>query len=231
MSHQAEGRSETPATLWDVRLARVLVGPLRRTAIRPNHLTTVNLVVGQIVGVLFAVGKPGVACIAAALYMLSEVIDHMDGELARLTNRATRFGFLYDSAVDLVNKTALFLGIGLGLGHRAHGAWVIGFAVTAALANLLTTGLRMRIEQDHGVDAVALPEFGGFSVEDFNYLIGPVVWYLGVWYFFVPWGLGTIGYSMIAVRDHLRWNRARRRSSALTGDAEIKTDVLVTAVK
>jgi phosphatidylglycerophosphate synthase len=216
--------------LWDVRLARVLVGPLRKTAIRPNHLTTVNLVVGQIVGVLFAVGKPGVACVAAALYMLSEVIDHMDGELARLTNRATRFGFLYDSAVDLVNKTALFLGMGLGLRHTADGAWVIGFAVTVALANLLTTGLRMRIEQDHGADAVALPELGGFSVEDFNYLIGPAVWFLGVWYFFVPWGLGIIGYSMVAVRDHVRWNRAGRPSSAPADDAEIQADVLVPAV-
>jgi phosphatidylglycerophosphate synthase len=197
-----------PTALWDVRLARLLIAPfLAITWVHPNHLTTLNLVVGQSVAVLFALGEVWEAWIAAGLYMVSEVIDHMDGELARLTNRTSRFGYLYDSTVDLVNKTALFLGIGLGLSRGAQWRWSIAFALVVVVANMVTTVLRMQIEEHHGSAAVELPEFGGFSIEDFNYLIGPFVWALGVGWFFVPWGLGTIGFSLVAARDYLRWNR------------------------
>src|SRR4030095_8957856 len=127
-----------------------------------------SLGVGQSVALLFALGEVWAAAIAAGLYMVSEVIDHMDGELARLTDRTSRFGDLYDSVVALVNKTALVLDIGLGLSRGAGWKWAIAFASVVVLANLVTTVLRMRIEEHHGSGAVELPEVGGFRREDFN---------------------------------------------------------------
>ncbi len=31
---------------WDQRLARVLVAPLKRTPVHPNHLTTIGVILG-----------------------------------------------------------------------------------------------------------------------------------------------------------------------------------------
>ena len=65
------------------------------------------------------------ADLGAACWVLASILDHADGELARLTGKVSAFGHRYDRAADLIVKLSLFAGMGASLRHgplRALGA-------------------------------------------------------------------------------------------------------------
>ena len=72
---------------WDARLARRLVTPLKDSRATPNHLTTVRLAVGLAAAAAFLPGTYGWTNIGALLMVLSNFLDHTDGELARISGR------------------------------------------------------------------------------------------------------------------------------------------------
>ena len=102
---------------WDSRLGGYLIRPLSSTFVTPNHITTISLLVGLGSGLLFSIGNPIIANWAAGLYMLATLLDHCDGELARLTGKGSRFGHYYDLVAGGINYVLLFVGIGFGLRH------------------------------------------------------------------------------------------------------------------
>src|SRR6202043_3583510 len=79
---------------WDARLARILVAALNDTWVSPNHLTTVRLGVGLAAAAAFLPGTYGLSNLAALLLILSNFLDHTDGELARLSAKTSRVGHL-----------------------------------------------------------------------------------------------------------------------------------------
>jgi len=185
---------------YDQRLARVLVAPFRHTALHPNHLTTVTLILGQAAAVMFAVNIDLAWC-AALLYMLAVFSDHMDGELARMTGKTSSFGHDYDYIVGGMNYTSLFIGIGIGL-HETVGAWTTALGFAAGLSNPFILYLRMRMERKFGLEAVEHPARAGFELEDFVYLIGPITWSAGVLWFFIPYAIGNIAYLLWTIKEY-----------------------------
>ncbi len=199
---------------WDQRLARILVRPLASTPVHPNHLTALSLASGLASGALFAFAGAGAAGWAAAVFMLAVFIDHTDGELARLTAKTSEFGHRFDYIAGAATYTALFIGIGAGLYAQGLGVWAIILGLTAGLSNPVICALRLRLETSHGAGAVAHPYIGGFEIEDFIYLIGPITWIGGLSYFFLAYGLGTLGYLGWTLFELVRH---RRRAAAPTG--------------
>ena len=80
--------------------------------LNPNFLTTLALIISILAGYFFAVGK---FIIAGILTLLSGIFDTIDGKIARLTNRVTKFGALYDSTLDRYAEVIIFFGIGVYL--------------------------------------------------------------------------------------------------------------------
>ncbi len=187
---------------WDQRLAHVLVRPFKNTPLHPNHLTTVTLLLGQASAWTFALSIQNHAWLGALLYMLAVFSDHMDGELARMTGKTSRFGHNYDYIVGGINYMCLFIGIGIGM-QTEYGvaALVLGFA--AGLSNPVILFLRMSMEKECGAEAVEHPAYMGFELEDFIYLIGPITWFAGIGYFFVAYGLGNIGYLGWTIYEYM----------------------------
>src|ERR1700683_867295 len=103
---------------WDARLARRLVTPLKNSWVTPNHLTSIRLGVGLAAAAAFLPGTYGWSNLAALLLVLSNFLDHTDGELARMTGKTSRIGHLYDIASDAVVTILLFIAIGIGVGAR-----------------------------------------------------------------------------------------------------------------
>lgn len=153
---------------WDARLAAALVRPLVATRVSPNVLTTVRLLVGIWGTWLFAQGDhPN---LAALVVVLSNFLDHTDGELARMSGRSSRFGHFYDLASDALITVALFACIGIGLSDTL-GARAIFNGTIAGLAVAGIFHLRNLIENAHGKTATAQPRFAGFEAEDILYLL------------------------------------------------------------
>lgn len=157
---------------WDARLASLLIRPLRDTPVTPNHLTTVRLLTGIAAAAAFASGVwPN---LAAILFALSNLLDHTDGELARLTAKCSRAGHLYDLASDAIVHVTLFVSIGIGLWNTGTGAWALSAGVIAGVAVASIFHMRNLIEQRYGKAKTKQPGWGGFEAEDVLYLL-PVV--------------------------------------------------------
>lgn len=166
-------------TPWDVRLARLLVRPLRHTPVTPNALTTLGLVASLAAAWLLASGAPRRSALGGALFMLAVLVDHMDGEFARLAGLTSRFGHYYDHVAAGLGYVSLFAGLGLGLRSGWLGSWapVAGGIAAASVAAIFL--VRVFLEETAGRAMVAQGNWRGFEPEDALYLVGPVVW-LGI---------------------------------------------------
>jgi phosphatidylglycerophosphate synthase len=159
---------------WDARLARRLVMPLKNTRVTPNHLTTVRLLVGIGAAAAFLPGTYSWSNLAAVLLILSNFLDHTDGELARISGKASRIGHVYDLASDALVTILLFISIGIGVGARGD---LVGRFPPAALGAIaggavaLIFYMRMRIEDMAGKAASQQAAVGGFETEDVLYLL------------------------------------------------------------
>jgi archaetidylinositol phosphate synthase len=161
---------------WDARLARRLVTPLKDSWVTPNHLTTVRLWVGLAAAAAFLPGTYGWSNLAALLLILSNFLDHTDGELARVSGKSSKVGHLYDLASDAAVTILLFIaiGVGVGVGEKPGLALqlpAVALGVVAGCAIALIFFLRMRIEDMVGKTASQQASLGGFETEDVLYLL------------------------------------------------------------
>lgn len=159
---------------WDARLARRLAAPLIHTWVTPNHLTTLRLAVGLAAAAAFIPGSYGWSNFAALLLVVSNFLDHADGELARMSGKSSRIGHLYDLASDAAVTILLFVAIGAGVAAKAGAELSVPPAIlglTAGTAIALIFYLRMRIETVSGKAGTQQTLFGGLETEDVLYLL------------------------------------------------------------
>ncbi len=84
------------------------------------------------------------------------------------------------------------------------GSEALALGLAAGLSNPVIVSLRMRMEKRFGEQAVAHPTGAGFEIEDFIYMIGPITWLGGLEYFFLVYGVGTLGYLAWTLWTFLR---------------------------
>ncbi len=88
------------------RLARGLV----RVGLRPNHVTAIGMLLTVAAGVAIACGRPYWRAGAGGLIACAGACDILDGAMAKVGRRATRFGAIFDSTCDRASDAALYLG-------------------------------------------------------------------------------------------------------------------------
>lgn len=209
-------RSLAPARQWDARLARRLVLPLRNGPVTPNHLTTLRLLVGLAACAAFVPGTWGWSNVAALLLVVSNFLDHADGELARVSGRSSRFGHYYDLASDALITIVLFVAIGAGAPPNIGDALDVQRTVLGAIAGVaiaLIFYLRMRIEQIGGKGASAQPALGGFEGEDVLYLMPLVTLCDGLVPLLLAACIGAPLYAAWVVFEFLRVTRRERAAA------------------
>ena len=160
---------------WDQRLANLLIRPLTHTGVTPNMITTVGLLIGLGAIVCYALGG-ALVHVGAGLFMAAYVIDHADGELARLTGKTSEFGHYYDLAVDGLVVGGVFVGMGFGLQDQAQAVPSSWLGVIAGIGIALIFVLRLELERRFSKAATQQPNIWGFETQDVLYLIGPITW-------------------------------------------------------
>ena len=111
-------------------LAWQLARQLAKTPLTPNMVSVIGALF--VVGAAFAYTLPGwplTAAIGLALHMGWHVVDGADGDLARLTGRASPLGELVDGACDYTSHIVLYLILGWMLAGTIGGAaywWMLG---------------------------------------------------------------------------------------------------------
>ncbi|KXU85098.1 CDP-alcohol phosphatidyltransferase [Paraburkholderia monticola] len=203
-----------PPRTWDARLARRLVTPLVGTWVTPNHLTTVRLLIGIAGALCLAHGGFAWANAGALLIVLSNFVDHTDGELARIGGKSSRIGHFYDLACDALVTVMLFVGMGIGAGGTV-GALKLAPGALGAVAGVavaLIFFVRMRIEEMAGKSGTKQASVGGFETEDVLYLL-PIVTLMNVVAPFVV--AASIGAPLFAAWVVIDYGRVARRTARL----------------
>ncbi|PQV54252.1 CDP-alcohol phosphatidyltransferase family protein [Paraburkholderia sp. BL21I4N1] len=205
-----------PPRTWDARLARRLVTPLVNTWVTPNHLTTLRLLIGLAGALCLAHGGFAWANAGAFLIVLSNFVDHTDGELARIGGKSSRIGHFYDLACDAAVTVMLFIGMGMGVGATHIGGLKVEPGWLGALAGVavaLIFFLRMRIEEMAGKAGTKQASVGGFETEDVLYLLPIVTLTSVVMPFVVVASIGAPLFAAWVVGDY--WRVARRAAAAV----------------
>ncbi len=175
---------------FDQRIARRVAGMLARTPVTPNAVTASSVVVGLAAAWLLGRGD-GWIHLGAALFVVAVWMDHVDGELARQTDRTSTFGHYFDLAAALATYVAGFVGAGFGLRHGPLGDWGPVLGISAGIAVAAIIGIRLLVELRDGQEAVRQTVRGGFEIEDILYIFAPVTWFGLLQYFILAAGIGA----------------------------------------
>jgi hypothetical protein len=116
-----------------IRIARAL----QPTGISPDQVTLWSLVIGLVAGHLFAYRDPWTNVIGFGLFIVSDVFDSADGQLARLRGTSTRLGRALDGASDSIRFINLYFHLIYRLIHA--GFWWPGAFLLGAAAGLAHT--------------------------------------------------------------------------------------------
>lgn len=102
---KVEGHLESPLTTHTMlQVSNMTIGPLHESGLVPNTVTTLGLLTGVLAIFCVYHKRPR---LGALLYMLTYLLDCIDGPLARSTDNVTNFGSQYDHVRDIV----IFLGL------------------------------------------------------------------------------------------------------------------------
>ncbi len=108
--------------------------PLARLGATPNGITIGWIAVG-LGGVGCLLGESwGVRILGGVLLQLSYLLDFVDGEVARLSERRSRAGNFLDLLGHGLIKTALPLAVGAAGAEAAHAGWPLVAGAVAAVA-------------------------------------------------------------------------------------------------
>lgn len=91
-----------------MKIINAMVRWLAFGGISPNFLTVIGVTINVGCGVLFGMGEffwAGIVLIVANLF------DMLDGNVARVSGRVTKFGGFLDSSLDRISDMVAFLGI------------------------------------------------------------------------------------------------------------------------
>ena len=85
-------------------IARVFV----KLGFSPSGLTVIGVLVACVAAALIA---QGMLAAGGVVVLVAGIFDMFDGAVARMTNRATKFGALFDSVMDRVSEAVVLLGL------------------------------------------------------------------------------------------------------------------------
>jgi len=123
-------------------LAFLLVKAIYSTNITPNQLTVISMIFGVLGGICYSFGTHKVFMFGAVLYLLYNVVDCSDGQLARLKKNGTTIGRILDGVADYVVSVALYFGIGFGYANNSSNPFLMWLLTAAAgISNAIQSGL------------------------------------------------------------------------------------------
>jgi phosphatidylinositol phosphate synthase len=126
--------------------ARAAIAPvvraLARIGVTPNTITVIGLL-GSVATAGLILGRYWLA--AGFVFAAANVMDSLDGSLARLTGRETRMGAFLDSTFDRLSEALILGAMGVTLAQDGE-YWAVAVTFLALAASFLVSYTRARAE-------------------------------------------------------------------------------------
>ncbi|PYS53610.1 MAG: CDP-alcohol phosphatidyltransferase family protein [Acidobacteria bacterium] len=119
-----------------------LVVWLSNLRINPNVLTLIGLLINIFAMILFA---KGIFLWAGLVILFAGIFDIVDGEVARRTERVTKFGAFFDSVIDRYSDLLLLLGLIIWYA-KINRIFYVGLTGLVLIGSVLTSYTRARAE-------------------------------------------------------------------------------------
>jgi phosphatidylglycerophosphate synthase len=112
---------------------------LVKLRISPNALTFASFIVACVSAVFFAVGNFGAG---GWLYLLTGILDILDGRIARATGKVSTGGAFFDSVMDRYAELVVFGGLSI----YYRDSWALYVVLLASLGSIMVSYTRARGE-------------------------------------------------------------------------------------
>ncbi len=148
----------TRPTAWPFTVA------FARLGFGPNGATAFRILVTLLAFAAFLVPNPISFWVGCGLFYFALVLDHVDGQLARLQDRASYFGKFFDGLIDSLAEVPFPFILGMAVWQQGAGPNILVVAAVGALAIALSQILFLRVgltrkdtDQANARDAIATP--------------------------------------------------------------------------
>lgn len=189
-------------TPLDTVFHRRLSKPLTRIAIgiglTANQVSILSLLAGLLSVWEFWHATPASAGLGLAFYVLAVVLDHSDGEVARLTFSESRLGEWLDVTSDTVIHALLMLAMGATV-QQAAGGGAAGLGVLAALGVVVSAMIAKTSPRNVGGGLGGFLDALGTRDGFYGMLIGFILVLT-----FAPWLLPLL-IIVVAAGSHAYW--------------------------
>ncbi len=155
------------------RVVKLLVARSPLASMNPNSISLMASVIGVLAGLFFLGGRSATAGI---LLLISGILDTLDGTIARLGERSSKFGAALDSSLDRYVEMFVFLGITYHFKDSPMFFW----SFLAIMGSMMVSYVRARaqslgIQQNVGF----MQRFERFMILSAGAILNP--WGLQVW--------------------------------------------------
>lgn len=144
--NQAETKRYESFTDWARARASVITYPIARVlhklGFHPNTITLVGLALAVCVAVVLGLGHTR---LGGVLLLFTSSVDALDGALARVGGRRSRFGAFLDSTLDRISEGALLFGLLAALYPRGS-ALDVYLLFATLLGSVMVSYTRARAE-------------------------------------------------------------------------------------
>lgn len=106
-------------------LAFVFVKTIYKFPVTPNQITLLSMIIGLLAAWQFSLGTTEAMIIAGLFLIISNILDCVDGQLARLQKSGTLLGRVIDGIADYIVGVAIFVSIGIGLSAQGFVSWLM----------------------------------------------------------------------------------------------------------
>ncbi len=118
-------------------LAFLLVKAIYGTNITPNQITEMAIVFSVLGGIIFSFGTSLAFIVGALLFMLYNIFDCADGQLARLKKNGSNLGRIIDGFGDYIAGVSVYIAIGIGFANYTDNPlfyWIL--TIAAGMSNI-----------------------------------------------------------------------------------------------
>lgn len=119
------------------RIARMLRG----TGITPNMVTVISIFIGAAVGFMFYHDDLVYNICGILLLIFANILDCVDGQLARLTGIKSAIGRILDGFAGDIWFASIYIGFALRLSHDYGTDWFFALAVLSGLSHLVQANI------------------------------------------------------------------------------------------
>jgi len=114
---------------------------LKNTGITPNVITIISIFFGVAAGILFYPQNIWINIIGILLLVVANILDCVDGQLARLTGIKSQVGRILDGIAGDFWFIAIYVAIAMRLGQHIPPVWAWILASVAGASNLVQSNI------------------------------------------------------------------------------------------